>query len=58
MVIQANNVHQFEGIQALVFKSQIASNVLEDLGIDCSLHIIPIWKRTGELISHYPDSIT
>ena len=36
MVIQANGVHQFEGIQALIFKSQIASNAPEDLGVDCS----------------------
>lgn len=36
MVIQANSVHPFEGIQAFIFKSQIASNSLEDLGIDYS----------------------
>lgn len=40
MVIQANNVHQFEGIQALIFKRQFANNALEYLGIDCSFYIL------------------
>lgn len=36
MIIQAIHMHKFEWIQALIYKSQIASNALEDLGIDYS----------------------
>lgn len=57
MVIQANSVHQFEGIQTFIFKSKIASNALEDLGMDYFFMYYSQLEKPGKLSSHYLDLI-
>lgn len=57
MIIQANSVHQFEGIQAFIFKSKIASNALEDLGMDCLFMYYSQLEKTGKLTFDYLDLI-
>lgn len=53
MVIQAKNMHQFEGIQALILKVTLPAMPLKTWALSVPSYVIPSWERTRKLVPHY-----